>query len=264
MEPDESLRNLKDQTKLFGSPSLTQQIFESSHPRGIPEIAKEFSGGVHALLQNVKGIMADQDAERISAVQRITDNLRGPVDDARERLAHALDMSSAATFRLNTSLEHVPPIPDIYSYGDDTRRFTVPDLPPNPAHETNRQLADLKAQMAALVDVAREQAKMTQAINESTQAALHLASQSSEEAKASSELARTSIELARTSIAVSQRGVAFAKWALVVTVFSTMLSAFISLYIDNRNRASHRPSPATETAASKKQAVEKAPPKPKP
>lgn len=102
-------------------------------------------------------------------------------------------------------------------------RLPVP--PPNPAYETNEHLEGLSENIRHLIDVAKEQAELTLAINESTKAALQYAEQVSLEAKASTELSRISMQIAR--------------YALVVAVISTILGVVIPLYTDHQGRASN-------------------------
>lgn len=90
---------------------------------------------------------------------------------------------------------------------------------PNPVYETNSRLDELNDSIIALVGLAKQQASFTQAINDSTQAALKYAIQSGEEAKVATKVARTSMRITFG--------------ALVVTV----ISLFVSVYLQQRSSA---------------------------
>ena len=66
------------------------------------------------------------------------------------------------------------------------------DFAPNPIFETNSQLAELTAIVTRLVDVAKQQAELTQSIRKTSDLTLTYAVQSGEEAKTATQLARTS------------------------------------------------------------------------
>lgn len=82
-------------------------------------------------------------------------------------------------------------IPALY----DAQSFNLSDPPPNPIWETNSHLAELTDTVTQLVDVARHQAELSQAIRNASDLALQNAIQSGEEAKAATKLARRSVRL---------------------------------------------------------------------
>ena len=77
------------------------------------------------------------------------------------------------------------------------------DVPPNPVWETNRQLAELTDTVTQLVDVARQQAELSQAIRNASDLALKNAIQSGDEAKSATQLARKSVRLTFGAIIVA-------------------------------------------------------------
>jgi hypothetical protein len=97
------------------------------------------------------------------------------------------------------------------------------DLPPNPVWETNRQLAELTDTVTQLVDVARQQAELSQAIRNASDLALKNAIQSGDEAKAATQLARKSVRLTFG--------------AIVVAVIIGILTVGVTVYENRRESA---------------------------
>ena len=81
-------------------------------------------------------------------------------------------------------------------------QFEVRELP-NPIWETNSHLSELTNTVTQLVDVARQQAELAQAIRATSDLALKCAIQSGEDAKAATLLARKSVRLTLLAIAVA-------------------------------------------------------------
>ena len=91
-----------------------------------------------------------------------------------------------------------------------TRTYDMPtletpnlELPPNPIWETNRQLAELTGTVSQLVDVARRQAELSQAIRNASDLALKNSIQSGDEAKAATQLTRQNVRLTFRAIIVA-------------------------------------------------------------
>ena len=106
--------------------------------------------------------------------------------------------------------------------------FVLTEPGPNLLEETNAQLNELIARMDALVDVAKNQAELTKAISESTQATLQYSIQAGAEAKEATGVARASIELTRQSVHI-------AIGALIVAVISMILGVAMPIYLDGHS-----------------------------
>ncbi len=154
------------------------------------------------------------------------------IANMRELLRQTMEQSSLASIGVRDSIANFPPREpnnfDLIERYDPTA-FEIPEPPPNPTYETNRQLRELTDEVAALIDLAKQQANLTQALHETTKAALELAAQSGEEAKASSELAKISIDLSRTGVSIANK-------ALIVTIIvgalSVVTSIAVPIYLD--------------------------------
>src|SRR5271166_2467319 len=130
-------------------------------------------------------------------------------ETAGETLRRQFENVSTASSRLTESLGRLPSIQDAYFMPSfELPVLDTPVIPVNPAFETNERLDDLIGHIAGLVDVATQQAKLTQAINESTQTALQLAIQSGKEAKAATKLARISVFVTLGALVVTIVGMA--------------------------------------------------------
>lgn len=154
----------------------------------------------------------------------------------QEQFRHSFDGVSAASAALTESLARLPAF--------EVPRYEPPELPellsPHVVYpefdakpllsDTNEHLDELNDRLAALVDVAKHQSELTQAISESTQAALTYAIQSGAEAKASATLARTSIELGRASLRLT-------RWAVGAAIISVVMGILVPIYIDRRGSA---------------------------
>ena len=86
---------------------------------------------------------------------------------------------------------------------DDFEVPSVPEPPPNPIWETNSHLSELAGTVTQLVDVARQQAELSQAIRTSADLALKYAIQAGEDAKAATLLARKGVRLTSFAITVA-------------------------------------------------------------
>ncbi len=89
-------------------------------------------------------------------------------------------------------------------------------MPANPVWETNHQLSELTATVTQLVDVARQQAELSQAIRNASDLALQNAIQSGDQAKAATRLAR--------------KGVWLTFGAIIVAIIFGVLTVGVSLY----------------------------------
>jgi hypothetical protein len=91
-------------------------------------------------------------------------------------------------------------------YHEDIRLPPLTPLPapePNPVWQTNTHLSELTGTVTQLVDVARQQAELSQAIRTSADLALKYAIQSGEDAKAATLLARKGVRLTAIAITVA-------------------------------------------------------------
>jgi hypothetical protein len=95
--------------------------------------------------------------------------------------------------------------------------------PPNPIWETNRQLAELTDTVTQLVDVARQQAELSQAIRNASDLALQTAIQSGDEARAATQLARKSVRLTFG--------------AIIVAIIIAILNVSVAVYEKHRESA---------------------------
>ena len=96
--------------------------------------------------------------------------------------------------------------------------------PPNPTYETNQHLAELTDNITSLIEVARQQAALTQAIRSSSDLALQYSIQSSKEATIATELASKSVSLTRNAIFV----------AIIIAIASFSGSYYLSTSSDVR------------------------------
>jgi hypothetical protein len=160
-----------------------------------------------------------------------------------EELQRAMRNESIVSSRLTESLAALPTIPaasfEPPEFLYQSRDLVLPDIPPDPGFETNEHLEQLSAHMQTLVDVAKHQTELTQAIRETTQATLQYAIQAGNEAKESTSLSRAGIELTRLSAALTRRSVHIAIGALIVAVISTIVSMVTPIYLDRHSSAAH-------------------------
>jgi hypothetical protein len=140
------------------------------------------------------------------------------VGPASEELRRSFEQISLRARDVDEALSKVR-VPPIY----DAPSIDLQDLRPNPILETNSHLAELTDTVTQLVDVARHQAELSQAIRNASDLALQNAIQSGNEAKAATELARRSVRLTF--------------WAIIVAVIVGILSIGFSLYENLRESA---------------------------
>ena len=120
--------------------------------------------------------------------------LSGGVDEALSRI------TPADAYLGHSGLAHHLPEP------------VFPDPGPNPIWETNRQLGELTETVTQLVEVARQQAELTQAIRKASDLALENSIQSGQEARSATDLVR--------------KGLRLTFWTLIIAI----LSFFFSVY----------------------------------
>jgi hypothetical protein len=136
-----------------------------------------------------------------------------------EELRRSFEQVSLRSRDVDDALSKVC-IPAIY---DVPSVNPLDDLPLNPILETNSHLAELTDTVTQLVDVARQQAELSQAIRNASNLALQNAIQSGNESKAATELARRSVRLTFR--------------AIVVAVLVGILTIGVSLYQSHRDSA---------------------------
>jgi hypothetical protein len=160
-----------------------------------------------------------QNIENVTASERL---LNGPVGITDE-LRRSWEQTSLLSSNVDRALSSMAPSA---WYHDDLKLPSLPPLEfaPNPILETNSQLAELTGTVTQLVDVARQQAELSQAIRTTTELALKYAIQSGEDAKAATLLARKSVRLTAVAITI----------AIITTVASIVVSYSLSNSTDAR------------------------------
>jgi hypothetical protein len=132
-----------------------------------------------------------------------------------EEFRRAMEGTATAAAALRESVDRIPD----FTYSPPSYQeplFDPGELIENPAHETNKLLNELSFSIKALVDVAKKEADLTDAINKSTETALGYAINSSKDAATATKLVRFSI------------------W---IAIFSVFIGTAVTLYLDNRNNA---------------------------
>jgi hypothetical protein len=148
---------------------------------------------------------------QIDNAMRTLDGLRHVSID--EQLRRAMENVTNASVGLKDSLASFP---DLYPsrfipLEVPLQKFPIPAAPPNPIHQTNKGIDQLNKRVDALLEIAKQQATLTEAINESTQATLRSAVQSG--------------HLARIAIFV----------AIVSPFISALIGIGFSVYLDRRH-----------------------------
>lgn len=201
------LRIVKDAVRVFRESlasvelSISDEMKKSFASMAELGISGDVGRSMESISANLKKTMASVSGLGIS------DELRRSAEHT-SRLARDVDhaLSDMRTPRLTSEV----PRPS----------FEMPELAPNPVWETNRQLAELTGSVAQLVNVARHQAELSQAIRKTSELALSQAVQSREDAKAAALLARKSVRLTF--------------WAIVFALLTAILSVAFTVN-DNRN-----------------------------
>jgi hypothetical protein len=160
----------------------TRKLMESmARPSGIPDLMKSIETVGFSGRPRKDGMVAPAD---------------GISGELRRSLEHTAQLASS----VDRSLSNVA-LPFRHRENNKLPVFPAPE--PNPIWQTNSHLSELTATVTQLVDVARQQAELSQAIRGSADLALKYAVQSGEEAKAATVLARKSVGLTLIAIVVA-------------------------------------------------------------
>lgn len=133
-----------------------------------------------------------------------------------EELRRAMEGTATAAAALRKSVNRIP---DFVAYSPPSYQeplFDPGELIENPTYETNKLLNELSLSIKALVDVAKKEADLTEAIHRSTETALGYAISSGKDAATATKLVRISI------------------WIAICSMF---IGPAITLYLDSRNNA---------------------------
>jgi len=180
----------------FASDSMSKLTRDLARPIGIGDAMSKFPGGlahtdITAELRKLAECTVTSDAmsKFVAPPIGIEGELRNSLEHTA-RLARNVDQS-LSNMALPAWQQEV------------LNRPLIPATEPNPVWQTNSQLSELKDTVTQLVDVARQQAELSQAIRTSADLALKYAVQSGEDAKAATLLARKSVRLTLIAIGVA-------------------------------------------------------------
>ncbi len=208
----EKIDSVKRMTKLAGLDGTTQEAMKRAM-EGINSVKRmsELAG----LDGNAQGEIK-RAIEGINSAGRMTRLAGLGVSDELKR---SLEQESRLASNVDRAIENMRILaPRQDGFGPIHDRMEIPEMPVNPIWETNRQLTELTGSVMQLVEVARQQAELSQAIRNTSDHALENSIQSGNEAKAATQLARKSVGLTR--------------WAIIVSSVIAILSNALMFYVN--------------------------------
>ena len=147
--------------------------------------------------------------EEINLNDLIDMEARGDVSNAaylqfQETMKNSMEAVASASVGLSESWASLA---DYRPYTSDshweTSDFAKLEPVVNPGIETNERLEQINTRFDALINVAKHQDELIQAINNSTQSALQIAVQSAKEAKEAAKLAKNSLRITLVALIVA-------------------------------------------------------------